>query len=516
MTLQASAAGPHLPGLHWLDWVVIAGYMVGMLAIGWFFSRTTKTKDDYLLGGRNMRSGPVGLSLFASLFSAITYLAIPGEMINKGPAILAWMISIPVIYLVVGYVFIPHFMRIKVTSAYQILESRLGLRVRLLASIIFLVTRLVWMALIIYVIVDKLLVPVTGWGPKASPYLTVAVGLITVVYTSMGGLRAVVLTDVIQSVILFGAAVVAILLITMSMGGVSAWWPEHWSPNWDAQPFFSLDPTVRATVLGSLAFMGLWWICTAASDQMAIQRYLATRDARTARRVFLITVISNVVITLVLACLGFALLGFFQAHPDYLPSSLTLERDGDKLFPYYIVQFLPPAATGLVIAGLLAAAMSSLSAGINSSCAVVSADFIERFQAPGHTSSPQSQVRQTKIIAVASGLVAVLLSSLMSKVTGNIMEVTVRTNHVFIAPLFGLFFMALFVPFATGFGASCGAIAGAGVAVVIAYWDILTGGPALSFQWITVLSLIADLAVGCIVSLAIPIGRNASPLPVRE
>jgi len=280
------------------------------------------------------------------------------------------------------------------------------------------------------------------------------------------------------------------------MGGVAAWWPTEWSPNWDEQPVFSLDPTCRVTLVGSIVFMTVWWICTAGSDQMAIQRYLATRDTQAARRAFLITGIANIVVTICLAALGFALLGFFQAHP---PEGLSIQDDADKLFPHYIVRFLPPGITGLVISGLLAAAMSSLSSGINSSCSVISVDFVDRFRTGDD--SDADRVRRTKLIAVISGLVAVLLSSLMGRVTGNIMEVTVRTNHVFVAPLFGLFFMALFVRFATPFGTACGALAGCGVAVVIAYWDLITGRPPLSFQWISLISLAVNLAVAIPLSL---------------
>jgi len=488
------AETPGHGGLKAVDWVVIAVYIMGMLGIGWYYSVRTRSTEDYLLGGRKMISSAVGLSLFATLLSTITYLALPGEMINKGPVILWTLVSIPIAYVVAGYFLIPHFMKLRVTSAYEILESRLGLKIRLLASTIFLLTRLLWMALIIYITADKIIVVMMGWDSKWTPLVAAVIGLITVVYTSMGGLRAVVVTDVVQSFILLGGAILSIIMVSIAMGGVTAWWPTEWSPSWDDQPLFSWDLHVRATVVGSIVYMTVWWICTAGSDQLAIQRYLATRDVKTARRVFLTTGIANIVVTVFLASLGFALLGFFRAHPQYLQEAhLSMAEDGDKIFPFYIVKFLPMGVTGLVISGLLAAAMSSLSAGINSSCSVISADFFDRL---GKSDVPEARrVRRTRIISVVSGLVTVLLSTMMGKVTGNIMEVTVRTNHIFVAPLFGLFFMALFIPFATPFGTAVGALAGCAVAVVIAYWDLITGEPTLSFQWISLISLIVNLVV---------------------
>ncbi|MHC4796936.1 MAG: sodium:solute symporter family transporter [Planctomycetota bacterium] len=494
---QAESPQTQSISLTTLDWAVIAVYGIGLLFVGWYFARRIQNTEDYLLGGRSMRSGSVGLSLFATLLSTITYLAIPGEMIKHGPVLLWSMASIPIAYVIVGYLLIPYFMKLRVTSAYEILETRLGVRIRLIGAMIFLATRLLWMALIIYLTADKIIVVMMGWETveimgrqiSTTPIVAMAIGLVTVIYTSMGGLRAVVFSDVLQSFILLGGAILSILLITIKMGGFD-WWPTEWSSNWSQQPIFSLDPKTRVTVIGSIVFMTVWWVCTAGSDQMAIQRYLATRDTKAARRAFLTTGIANIVVSCLLAALGFALLGFFKANPHLLQQSMSItqEKTADIIFPYFIIRFLPAGITGLV-------------SGINSACSVISTDFIDRFRS--HTDSEKIRIRRNKIIALISGLAAVLLSATMGKITGNIMEVTVRTNHIFVAPLFGLFFMALFVRSATPFGTACGAIAGCAVAVVIAYWDFFTGNPdnKLSFQWISLISLATNLIVGIPLSL---------------
>ena len=520
------AAAPPPTGMTRFDLLVILAYGAGMLAIGWYYSKRTRSTEDYHLGGRSMRSSTVGLSLFATLLSTITYLALPGEMVNKGPILLWWMAGFPLVYLVVGYLLIPHFMRIKATSGYEILEAALGLRIRLLGAVIFLATRMLWMALIIFITAKIIIVEVMGWPPHATPYVAVVIGLVTVAFTYMGGLRAVVLTDVIQSFLLLGGAIASVIVISVKLGGVGTWWPTEWSANWEHQPVFSWDPYTRATVVGSIVFMTIWWICTAGSDQMAIQRYLATRDARTARRAFFVTLASNVVVTAVLASLGFALLGFFQSGQGHLPEHLTIAKDGDKIFPYFIVHYLPPGVTGLVISGLLAAAMSSLSSGINSSGSVISVDFVDRIF--GRSQSEAVNVRRTKVVSLIVGLVAVALSSLMGMVTGNLMEVTVRTNHVFVAPLFGLFFMAIFVPFATPLATAVGALAGCVVAIFIAYWDLISkalvaagllaeASPPLSFQWISLIAIAVNMLVAIPLSLLGPQTRRAANgLPLAE
>jgi SSS family solute:Na+ symporter len=155
--------------------------------------------------------------------------------------------------------------------------------------------------------------------------------------------------------------------------------------------------------------------------------------------------------------------------------------------------------------------MSSLSSGINSASSVIMTDFVERFAQRKRAEA--SRIRWSRYLAAASGLVAVLLSSLMGWVPGNILAVTAKTNHVFVAPLFGLFLMALFVPFATSLGTLCGALAGCVAAIAVAYWDVITGGlasagllaaggPEVSFQWISLTSLVANLLVAVPISWA--------------
>jgi Na+/proline symporter len=202
---------------------------------------------------------------------------------------------------------------------------------------------------------------------------------------------------------------------------------------------------------------------------------------------------------------------------------MSITQDADKLFPHFIMRMLPVGITGLVIAALLAAAMSSLSSGINSSCSVISVDFVNRFRKSTQALSDRGGVIQTKMISVVIGLIAVLLSSMMGAVTGNIMEVTVRTNHVFVAPLFGLFFMALFVKRATPFGTAMGALAGCLVAILFAYWDMITKGLAsldliaqahdpLSFQYISLISLIVNLMVAIPLSYLTSTGQEEEKL----
>ena len=477
-----------------LDWVVIAIYMVGMLAVGEYYARRNRNTEDYLLGGRRMSSLAVGLSLFASLMSTNTYLSMPGEMIQHGPVAFAKVLMYPVAFLIGAYALIPFLMRLDVTSAYQILEKRFGLSIRLLCSTIFLVSRLLWMGLILYGLVGKVLLPIMGLPDWITPYACGLMGLITVIYTSVGGLRAVVATDVIQSFILFGGAILVILVITVSLGGVSNSWPTTWPEHWDTFEI-GLNREARFTLVTACLSQLVWWICTSGSDQMAIQRYLATKNLYTARQVLGVSLIASFFTLILLALVGLCLLSYFQAHPDLAGELSVSDNSAATLFPHFIVIGLPQGITGLVIAGILAAAMSSLSSGFNSGSLVISVDFFDRL---GWGPRDEAhRIRRTKNIAWTVGLLTVASSMLVGYIPGDLLTINYKTSNLLVVPLFIPFFMAFFVPWSTTFGTWVGTLASIISAVGIAFYEVFN----LSIAWIMPVSLVVGIVVGCIASI---------------
>lgn len=494
-----------------IDWAIIAAYALGMVGVGWYYSRRTVSTEDYLLGGRQMRPLAVGLSLFATMLSTISYLSWPGEMIKNGPMIMCTIFGYPIVFLTIGYLIIPKIMSLRVTSAYEILETRLGLTVRMIGSSIFLLLRLLWMSVIIYATAGTILVPLMGLDASATPYICAAMGLVTVIYTSMGGLKAVVFTDVVQTVILFGGAILAVTLISIfsaqNLGGPLAWWPTGWASHWQ-EPSFTFDPFVRVSAGTAILAMFTWYVCTNCSDQMAIQRYLATRDVKAARKVILVSLISDGCVAIFLNILGLALLGFFMAQPHLLGDEQMIMANADQLFPRFIAIGLPVGVSGLVVAGLLAAAMSSLSSGINSSCSVISVDFIDRFRSRANRVVETDHVRMAKYISVFVGMAVVFLSSFVCMVEGNLVEIAYKVVNLFTVPLAGLFIMAMFVRWSTAFGTIVGAVAGLVVVVAINYWEEITGRPGISFICAMPVAFVAQMAVGMIASIP-RFGRRA-------
>jgi solute:Na+ symporter, SSS family len=314
---------------------------------------------------------------------------------------------------------------------------------------------------------------------------------------------------VIQTFVMFGGAFLCIGIVTVRMGGFG-WVPTHWSPAWDVQPVFSLNPAVRVTLFGTLIHSIVWWVSTCGSDQLAIQRYLATRDAKAARRAFLYNSAAIVSVSAVLATLGFALLAFYTANPQYQIGQFNIDQEADYLFPHFVVNFAGYGSAGLVISGMLAAAMSSLSSGVTSTATVLNKDLIQNFMR--RDLSETAKVRLGKWATAAIGAIVILLALLIGVVPGNLYEVTTKTNGLFVAPMFGLFVMAMYIPWATTTGTVLGSLYGIFVAFVVAFWD-LTGAETLSFQWILVSSLIANLVTGSVLSL-VPMKGKTRPYKI--
>jgi SSS family solute:Na+ symporter len=411
----------------------------------------------------------------------------------------------PLIFLVLAYVILPVYMRHKkVTSAYELLEKKLGVSVRLLGVVMFLMLRLVWMALLIFMTAKAIAVMV-GVDEKWVPLIVAITGVFAVTYTTLGGLRAVVITDLMQTILLYCGALLVIGTVTWKMGGFG-WFPTEWQSDiWETQPVFSLDPSTRVTVVGTLLSVFLWMVCTAAGDQVSVQRYMATENTATARRAMTTWLIVGTIVGVTLGLVGFALLGYFQAHPELLPAGVTLQENADKIFPHFIAHHLPPVVTGLVVSGLFAAAMSSIDSGVNSITAVVMTDFLERSGRKPDTD--EKHIRFARWMAIVIGVIVVLLSSFVGQISGNFLAVTQKTVNLLTVPIFLLFFFALFVPFANARGVWIGAIASVTVAVLIAFGGQIFGqipGPdgklidPISFQWISPAALVAGVGVGLV------------------
>ena len=485
--------------IGWLDWVILVAYAILLLSIGWISSYFQKNKEDYFLGGGNVNPIVSGISMYVSFFSAISYLAIVGEVIKNGPLIpIINMAAGPVIFILGSFFLIPFFMNLKMISAYEILEKPLGIKIRKLGSVIFLTTRILWMALLIF-LAAKSMVVMMDWDPGVILLISVFLGIITIVYTVMGGLRAVLITDVIQFVILVLGAIATILMVAFQFDGIGDLIPTSWNPNWQKIETFNFNPYVRLTIFFAFINTVTWWICTTGSDQMAIQRFISTKDLKAARQTFAVTQTGMICMTLMLMFVGFSILKFYSARPNLLPTGMNVQVNADFLFPHFIANQFPMGMSGLVIAALFSASMSSLSSGINSASSVLMTDVL-----PKYVMKSKNELVSIRLSSAVLGVVVVLLSLLIPLVPGNIIEVTAKTNGLFIAPLFNLFFMALFFKNPKAFAVVMGSIYGFLTGFTIAFWDVLTGNPPWSFLWIAISSLLVCVFSSILFNTVLP------------
>ena len=477
-----------------LDWVVIVLYLLGMLGIGVVYSLKNKDEKDFLLGGGNMNPIAVGLSLFATLLSSLSYLSYPGEVIKYGPVIFTGLVTFPLVYYVVGWFLIPKFMNLNVTSAYEILEIRLGISVRLLATFFFLSLRFLWMATIIYITVNTAILSLFNVDTNYTLVISALLMVITIIYTSMGGLKAVVATDVIQSMVLLGGALIAIVAVSAEFGSFTSWIPTDWLPQW-GEFKWGIDARERLTFGNAVIMVFIWQVCSAGSDQMAIQRYLATKDVQSARKTFGVSLVTNLIAQLLLGLVGVAMIAFFMKNPQYLPNAGGINEQADLLFPRFVLVGLPIGVSGLIVAGIFAAAMSSLSSGLNSTSSVISEDLLKRFNPRQKTVS--QALKQVKIISILVGIFTLLLSVAVSNVEGNLYDIIVKVVNLFVTPLFVLFFLALFIPFATARGTLLGGLFSLGSAIAVAFFGIM----GIEVLFITPTALVTGIIIGVLASL---------------
>ncbi len=460
------------------DWLIIVGYCTAVLCVGWHHARRNKTLDDFLLGGRRCRSFPVATSLFVSWFSVISYLTWPGEIIANGPLIFVGLVAAPLVLGFVGWVVVPRVRSLGTitqlssglcaieyqespTSVYQHLDC---IHSRHLASALFLAMRLAWMGMIAYLTATIIIEPLCGWSPWFTASALVGV---TAAY-SLGGYRAVVWTDCIQAVLMFGGAVLIVVLVGCWSG---EWLPTEWPSQWPAASW-SCSPWERVTVPWAILSTISLGLCVKCGDQMNVQRYLSTPTTGGAQVVLIGSVLLDLALTALLVLVGLSLMTYYAGG----------EHDADAFLLQFIADWFPAGLRGLVVAALLAAAMSSLSSGINACVSTVAVDW----GAAENRGSKLQPVPATVIIA----LVVLLLSLGIGLVQGNLLELCYKIVNLLATPLGGLVLTALFIPRATKWGAWAGCAASVAIVVWVNYFS------PLSFLCASPLALTTQLTIG--------------------
>ena len=464
-------------GLTIVDGIVVGLYLAAMLAMGFVIARRNASTDDFFVGGRNLPSWAVGISLIASLLSTITYLGMPGEMFRTGIGFLTRQLGIPIVLLVVWFVWIPFFMRLNLTSAYEYLERRFNYATRALAAIFCICLLLGWIAVVVLT-ASGAMVEIANlrldWFFSSDPAdadmhaLILGVGLFSIVYTTLGGLRAVVWTDVVQFFVLLTGAIFTMAAVAVETNtGLGDWLEFSQGYKHEQVEWFSWDVANRSTIFSISIGMLFWHACTHGANQVALQRYFAVKDIWAARRSFLVNAVSSIGLGILLAGVGLSLmyfvLGSDQATGEMLQTKAELLPDLEgaapdavadlkdartnaqkNVFPQFIRLYLPSGLRGLVVAALFAAAMSTIDSGANSISTIVTVDFVRPLR--GSPLTKAGELRLARMLTASMGIVVVVTTVAlhhMSKGT-NIIDLCQRGFNCFLGPLGALFVLAMF------------------------------------------------------------------------
>jgi len=416
-----------------IDILILCLYGLSLLVMGIYFSRKTKTADQFMIADRDIPAWAAGLAVMSAYTSSISYIATPGKAFddNWHPLLFA-LCMLPVSWLVCHYV-VPWYRKTKTISVYGFLEERLGYWARAYAAFSFVLYMIGRMAVILYLaslLLDSFLV----WEIS---YIILIIGTITIVYTLMGGMEAVIWTDVIQSVIMIvGILYCAVFLSQDILFG--------------DQPAIDMAISANKFSLGelslSLSDRTIWVMIiygitenlrNLIADQNYTQKYATVKTEQEAKKSIWIATVLYTVLTIIFLYIGTALWVYYESSTALLPAEIT---KGDQVFPYFIATQVPVGLKGLIIAAIIAAAMSTIDSALNCSATVLHLDFYKRFS--GKDMTNQEELRFLKMSTIVWGVLGTAFALFMISAK-SALDVWWQISGIFGGGILGLFLLAL-------------------------------------------------------------------------
>jgi len=393
--------------LKTLDWIIIVAYLAGMLGIGWYCYIREKRNStaDFFVGGRSIPFWAAGISLYAANTSSISYIAIPAKAFETN---WQYMTNNLIAVIALGFVavaIVPLLRRLNLMSVFHYLEIRFHPTIRMLASLICILVQIGSRMSVILLLPSLAIATITGIDVVWSILM---MGGFTIVYTAMGGMKAVVWTDFVQLFVKMGGALFAIGYIIYKLdGGVTEFARVAIADSKMKLFDFSWDLT-QPTVWGFIFLVIFDVVLTFPKDQVLMQRALSTKSAPEATRSILTFAAISIPGGFIFYTIGTALFAFYKSHPERMNPLLTI----DATFPLFIAAELPVGITGLIIAGILAAAMATLSGIMNSVATLASVDFYEKLV---KKPDPKKSVLFAEVATVVTGLIGIASALVLSR-----------------------------------------------------------------------------------------------------
>uniref|UniRef100_A0A0A1X1M8 Sodium-coupled monocarboxylate transporter 1 n=1 Tax=Zeugodacus cucurbitae TaxID=28588 RepID=A0A0A1X1M8_ZEUCU len=448
-----------------LDYFVFMLMLAVCAVIGLYFGfieRNKKQSDneqrrgsealDYLMGGRKMKVFPVSLSLVASFVSGISLLGTSTEIYVYGTQYAFILITLVISGIISWYVFLPVFCNLQLTSTYEYFEMRFGREVRYFGSILFIIGMILWLPVAVYV-------PALTFNQVSgidTHIITPIVCLICTFYTCVGGLKAVIWTDVVQSFVMYGSIVTICFKGTFDVGGLDVVLQRNSESGRLNTPDWTWDPTVRLSMLAVFVGGSLHKIQSSAVNQICIQRYLSLPSLQKAKQT---VILFNIMLIFLMLCCCYMGLLAYASYYDCDPISTKLVAASDQLPTLFVMKTVGdiPGLTGFFVAGVFSAALSSLSTGLNSLACVISQDIITSF-----LKSPLNE-RHTaillRLIVFVFGIACIGLVYIVEEL-GMILQLATMTGAVTMGPLLAVYTMGVTLPWINGKSALMGCVTG--------------------------------------------------------
>jgi SSS family transporter len=471
-----------------LDWIFLAAYLLGIVSVGFYFSKRQTSTSEFFLAGRRFGSFTVSLSILATGLSAVSLLGVPGFVIaHDWSTFYASMMGLPA-SLLVARLFVPFFYNLRLTSTYEYLQRRFDARTAVLGGILFLAMRGLLAGIAIYA-PSIALCAVTGWNLNLCIILS---GLMTLFYTTLGGMSAVVWTDIIQVVVLYTGISLIILRLVHQLPGHFTDWVGQATADHKFNLLNFQFSWVKLTFWGS-TIGGLFYnVAFFGVDQVLVQRYLASKSLKQAQRSLYYNSIYTIPSGLILFVIGTLLYLYLRRNPELFPKDLT----PDQVFPYYILRHLPTGFAGILIAAVYAAAMGQLSSVLNSLATVSVHDFYKRFWKPEETE--QHYVRLGRRLTTVWGVFAVCTGLLAVYIDRSVWMGAVKASSVFLGPMLGMFLLGMISERMTSNAAFYGCLIGLAASLPAAF------GTRLELFWLTLFGTITTMLSGAVISLLAP------------
>lgn len=435
-----------------IDTIVFLVYLLGIVVFGISFYQKERTSDDYSTGSGTLPSWAIGLSIFATFVSSISFLALPGIAFLANWNSFVFSLTIPVAIFMAIRFFIPLYRRVGSPSAYTYLEKRFGPWAKNYVASFWLLTQVMRVAVILYLLALPMYV-ILGWDMRIIIAIT---GISVMVYSILGGIKAVIWTDAIQAIILITGAVVTLGVLMFSL------------PDGPAQ-YFEVAAANNKFSLGSFRLSlteSTFWVVfiygvfinlqNYGIDQNYIQRYMSARNDKEAVSSAFGGGLLYIPVSLLFFMIGTGLFVYYNVYPDLLPAEFRETGMSDSVFPYFIINGLPKGVTGLLVASIFAAGMSTISTSLNSGATVILNDFFKRYK---QEAGERESVLVLYISSAAICVLGVLISFYIIRVE-SALDVWWNLAGIFSGGMLGLFLLGYFSHRVDNVSAAIGVVIG--------------------------------------------------------